>query len=101
MFCLIPTSDGCDDPDWSTSMHRGPCYVVAPDARRARLYAAGALADPGAERTTGGLRPASPWMRPDLVEAIGPVAACGEEGTVLLPANPREHDGSRVSEKLC
>jgi hypothetical protein len=106
LFCLIPDASRLDDPDWSASVHNGPCYVVATDARRARLYAAGAFADAGAERTVGGLRPASPWMRPDLVavdRTIGPGAAIGVEGTILVPVNQPEqpHRSKRGRRKPC
>jgi hypothetical protein len=56
-FRLTPVARRLHDPDWSASLHRRPCYVAAPDARRARSYAASAFTELGAVRTAGGLLP--------------------------------------------
>jgi hypothetical protein len=101
LFCLMPLASGLNDPDWSASLHRGPCHVGARDARRARLYAASAFANTAAPRSEGGLLPLSPWTRPDLVtvdRAVGVFAATVEEGSVMLPGttgNPGHSNGVR------
>jgi hypothetical protein len=103
LFCLTPLASGLGDPDWSASLLRGPCYVVARDARLARLYAANSFANAAASRSAGGLLPASPWLRSDLVSvdrAIGPVAAATLEGSVMLRESARdrgEADASQVN----
>lgn len=95
LFGLIPDPVHIHHPDWAASLHRGPCYVVAPDERRARLFAASALANPDAPLTDAGLRPASPWTRCQLTRrqatlppVILPRLPCwaDEEGAVLIPA---------------
>ncbi len=92
LFCLMPLACGVDDPDWSASLHRGPCFVVAAAPRRARLYAAATFANAAAPRSEGGLLPLSPWLRPDLVtadRAVGVSAVGTEEGSIMLPGNAR------------
>ena len=87
VFGLAPVLGALDAPAWSASTHRGPCYVSAPDERRARLYAANAFADPSARRTISGLLPASPWMLPALVaveRAVGLHAGAVAEGAVMV-----------------
>ena len=87
VFGLTPVLGALDTPAWSASTHRGPCYVSAPDERRARLYAANAFADPSAPRSASGLLPASPWMLPALVtleRAVGLHAGAVAEGAVMV-----------------
>jgi hypothetical protein len=95
LFSLKPAAATADDPGWSGSLHRGPCHVAAPDAWRARLYAANAVADPEAARTQAGLLPAAPWTRPGLVveRLIGAGHGGTPEGTVMVPVDPGDPRG--------
>jgi hypothetical protein len=95
LFSLKPAAATADDPGWSGSLHRGPCHVAAPDAWRARLYAANAVADPEAARTPAGLLPAAPWTRPGLVveRLIGAGHGGMPEGTVMVPVDPGDPRG--------
>lgn len=88
LFSLTPVADALEMPAWNASTHRGPCYVVAPDARRARLHAASRFANPAAARTASGLLPASPWTLSALVAvdlAFRLVDAMAPEGTIMVP----------------
>jgi hypothetical protein len=70
VFGFAPDPFHADDPAWNASQHHGPCYVAAPDERRARLFAANTLANPKAPLTKSGLRPASPWIRHSLAVRV-------------------------------
>ncbi len=90
LFGLTPNPAALDRPEWLGSAHQGPCYVEAPDARRARLYAANAFTLTTAPRSPAGLLPASPWTRPDLAAAepvIGLSNGTVPEGTIMVPAD--------------
>jgi hypothetical protein len=100
LFGLTPVPGALDAPAWGCSTHRGTCYVMAPDTRRARLHAANHFTDPSAARTESGMLPTSPWMLPALV-AIGS-ASVGDDGarrvpdgTIMVPDDP-EHPGGAV-----
>ena len=54
LFGLTPVPGALEAPAWTGSTHRGPCYVIAPDTRRARLHAANHFTDPLAVRTESG-----------------------------------------------
>ena len=69
LFCLVPDRAARGHPDWADSTHHGPCYVAAPDERRARIHAANAFFNAAAPRTAAGLMPASPWTSRALVAA--------------------------------
>jgi hypothetical protein len=98
LFGLTPVPGGLEAPAWTGSTHRGPCYVMAPDTRRARLHAANHFSDPHATRTESGMLPASPWMLPTLV-AVGPATGlpgCRRvpDGTILVPDDPQDPGGA-------
>ena len=97
LFGLTPVPGTRDHPDWAGSDHRGPCLVAAPDARRARLYAANAFVNLAAPRTAAGLLPPSPWRRPGLVAAApadGSGGGAVADGTVLVPVDPDDPRGA-------
>jgi hypothetical protein len=88
LFGLIPLSAAAEAADWSASTYRGPCYVMAADERRARLYAASYFARPDAARLESGLRMESPWVRPRMVAlqlTFRHVDRSAPEGTVVVP----------------
>lgn len=99
LFGLTPVPGALDAPAWAATTHRGPCYVVAPDTRRARLHAANHFTDPAAARTESGMLPPSPWMQPDLVD-VAPVADPDggrrrlADGTIMVPGAPGESRGA-------
>lgn len=97
LFGLTPLPDAQGAPAWDGSTHRGPCRVMAPDARRARLYAANRFADPDAARTESGMLPPSPWMLTTLV-AVEPTAGQDgsrvPEGTIMVPDDPDDPRGT-------
>ncbi|WP_043360962.1 hypothetical protein [Belnapia sp. F-4-1] len=88
LFGLIPLPVAAEAAEWSASTYRGPCYVMASDERRARLYAASYFARPDAARLDSGLRMESPWVRPRMVAlqlAFRQVNRSAPEGTVVVP----------------
>ncbi len=88
LFGLIPIPTAAETADWSASTYRGPCYVMAADERRARLYAASYFARPDTARLDSGLRVESPWVRPRMVAlqvAFRHVDRSAPEGTVVVP----------------
>ena len=96
LFGLIPDRAAQNHPDWVASTHRGPCYVAAPDERRARIYAANAFFNAAAPRSEAGLMPASPWTSRTLVISdpmIGWSIGAVTEGTILIPADPTDPHG--------
>ena len=103
LFCLVPARATLDHPDWAASTHRGPCYVAAPDERRARIHAANAFFDAAAPRTEAGLMPASPWMSRSLVAADRTVGWSGDAlrlGAILVPADPHAAPGGHQDLRL-
>jgi hypothetical protein len=99
LFGLTPLPGAVDAPAWAGSTHRGPCYVMAPDTRRARLHAANHFSDPRGARTVSGMLPTSPWMLPALVAvqpASDPNARPREvpDGTIMVPDDPGEPCGA-------
>jgi hypothetical protein len=93
LFGLMPISTAAEAADWSASTYRGPCYVMAADERRARLYAASYFARPDAARLESGLRVESPWVRPRMVAlqlTFRHVDRAAPEGTVVVPKESGE-----------
>ena len=100
LFGLTPLPGALEAPAWAGSTHRGPCFVMAPDTRRARLHAANHFTDPLARpHRVSGMLPTSPWMLPALV-AVGPVSdrtpAAREvpDGTIMVPDDPGDPCGA-------
>jgi hypothetical protein len=98
LFGLTPVTDALEAPAWAGSTHRGTCFVMAPDTRRARLHAANHFTDKLAARTDSGMLPTSPWMLPALV-AVGPVSAEDgrrplPDGTIMVPSDPDDPRGA-------
>lgn len=91
LFGLIPIPTATEIADWSASTYRGPCYVMAADERRARLYAASYFSRSDAARLDSGLRVESPWVRPRMValqSTFRHVDRSAPEGTVVVPQEP-------------
>jgi hypothetical protein len=98
LFGLKPVPGALAAPAWAGSTHRGPCYVMAPDTRRARLHAANHFSDPGAVRTASGMLPTSPWMLPALVVVEAAPGLNGHrrevpDGTIMVPEDAEDEDG--------
>ena len=99
LFGLTPLPGALAAPAWAGSTHRGLCYVMAPDTRRAQLHAANHFSDPRAVRTASGMLPTSPWMLPALV-AVEPAPGLNghrremPDGTIMVPGDAGGGDGA-------
>ncbi len=92
LFGLTPVPQSHQAEAWSASTYRGPCYVMAADERRARLYAANHFARPDTARTPSGLQLESPWVMPKVVAThvtFFHIDRAAPDGTVVLaPEEP-------------
>ena len=103
LFCLVPDRASQGHPDWAASTHRGPCYVSAPDERRARIHAANAFFDAAAPRNEAGLMPASPYTSRTLVVADRTIDWSHDAlrlGAILVPADPHATPGDHRDLRL-
>ncbi len=91
VFRLQPCPPNLDDPAWTMSWHRKPCYVVAETAEQARLFAGCAFTVPLRSAAELAMGLPLPWSNPSLVEAwcLTHIADFGLPGSVSVGALPQ------------